>query len=228
VELGFFHACYPEGVQDKVYRLRILHRSRHQLLALQLEGDGRMLRLGAITRAWLARQLHVPMLVTLGAGTDDNYGEQLDRLAANDIPPELRVPFHIPWELEETIMNCALRFDGYAWLEAHPDCNDEANGVLPERHLRELVLDPDAEVNFAAFFLLQRFLHKWGGEMLPPSHKHHTAYRFLFLHLYALPTPARWVSREYEEKWESIPAGRLAAAASAVRRVLLAADLRAE
>jgi hypothetical protein len=32
VELGFFHACYSEGVQDKVYRLRILHRSRHQLL----------------------------------------------------------------------------------------------------------------------------------------------------------------------------------------------------
>ena len=30
VELGFFHACYSEGVQDKVYRLRILHRGQHQ------------------------------------------------------------------------------------------------------------------------------------------------------------------------------------------------------
>ena len=72
VELGFFHACYPEGVQDKVYRLRILHRSRHQLPAVQLDGDGQMLRLGAITRAWLARQLHIPMLVTLGFGPDAN------------------------------------------------------------------------------------------------------------------------------------------------------------
>jgi hypothetical protein len=98
-----------------------------------------------------------PKLGGGGAGlrNDDNYSAQLDRLAANETPPELRVPFRLAGDVEETIMHCALRFDGYAWLKAHP--GREENGVLREDHLRELLVDADAEVNFTAFFLLQRF-----------------------------------------------------------------------
>jgi hypothetical protein len=41
------------------------------------------------------------MLVTLASGTNDNHGEQLDRLVTSHVPPELRVPFYLAWEIEE-------------------------------------------------------------------------------------------------------------------------------
>lgn len=36
-ELGFYHANYPEGVRDKVYRLRTIERANHFLLAVSVE-----------------------------------------------------------------------------------------------------------------------------------------------------------------------------------------------
>lgn len=226
LELTFFHACYPEGVQEKIYRLRILHRVGQHLIAVRVDADDCTLRFSVITRAWLALRTDVPMLLALASSPTEDFGAQLDRIVATEVPPELRVPFFLPWNIEETMMHCALRFDGYAWLDAHPDRKEERSPVLPEDGLRNLVFDPDVEVNFTAFFMLQRFLGKWGGEMLQPSDKHHTAYRFLFLHLHALPTPPRWAHGEYERTWQAIPPERVAAAASAVRRVLLAAELR--
>lgn len=37
LDLTFFHANYPEGVQDKRYRLRVLHRSSGHLVAARIE-----------------------------------------------------------------------------------------------------------------------------------------------------------------------------------------------
>ena len=35
--LDFFHANYPEGVQDKSYRLRTIHRGEHSMLVESIE-----------------------------------------------------------------------------------------------------------------------------------------------------------------------------------------------
>lgn len=230
VEVAFFHLCYPEGVKDKTYRLKVLHRSRDDILAVRMDADDhRTLRLAPLTRAWLARQSGVPSLLALATGDDDDFAAQLDSIVRGDAPPELTIPFYLPWEIEETMLNCALRFDGYAWLDAaKPQRELEMLAPANEKLLRDLTLDPDPDVNFAAFFFLQRFLGKWGGETLPPSDRHHTAYRFLFLHLHTTPTPARWMHEEYEAKWNNTPGERIVIHAAAVRRMLLAAFLRSE
>ena len=50
--------------------------------------------------------------------------------------------------------------------------------------MKSLTLHVKQEDNLAAFFALQRFLHKWGGEHLTKYADEHIAYDFLFLHLY--------------------------------------------
>jgi hypothetical protein len=228
LELTFFHACYPEGVQNKVYRLRVLHRSERDIVAVRIDVDGHpTVRLTPLTRQWLARQEGVPALVAMAAADGDDFAGRLNRLTGNDEAPDPLIPFHLSWEIEETVMNCALRFDGYAWLEGDkPHREAEVLAAANENLLRDLTLDAGLEVNFASFFFLQRFLGKWGGEMLPRSDRHHTAYRFLFLHLHSHPTPERWIHREYEARWQNTPTERVVQHAATVRRMLLTATLR--
>lgn len=42
LKLSFFHQSYTEGVQDKVWKLEVLHRTRHLLAARSLEQDCRV------------------------------------------------------------------------------------------------------------------------------------------------------------------------------------------
>jgi len=58
-ELEFFHWNYPQGVQQKVYRLRTLHRGQHYLLAQSLDHDPvRLLLIYQMTNDWVRR--HFP------------------------------------------------------------------------------------------------------------------------------------------------------------------------
>ncbi len=116
---------------------------------------------------------------------------------------------------------CALRFDGYRWLEATRGrgANDFTPWSVPVT--RTLRLHPTTEENFAAFFALQRWLFKWGGEMQAESAAGHTAFRFLFLHVHHLPTPPDFVNPEYDRQWLGIDRSMIAEHAAAVRAALL-------
>lgn len=68
-------------------------------------------------------------------------------------------------EAEETLITCALRFYyGYAYAERRGD--DQTLVTVSNRFVDSLQTSGDPLENFAAFFALQRFLYKWGGEYL--------------------------------------------------------------
>ena len=78
---------------------------------------------------------------------------------------------------DDILICCALRFDGYRYLEisgfaAEPVLEQSiATGTFPDNELQRLTL----------FFLLQRLLFKWGGEREPRDGRHWRLFRELFL-----------------------------------------------
>jgi len=105
------------------------------------------------------------------------------------LPPEQALErIRLSDSLVTDAMNlCALRFDGYAFLESLQNTGTPVEfSDLLEPVVKSLILHPDQNRNFAAFFALQRFLFKWGGEHLTAYSSEHIAYDFLFLHLYRL------------------------------------------
>jgi ADP-ribose pyrophosphatase YjhB (NUDIX family) len=84
------------------------------------------------------------------------------------------------WSLERDILTtAALRFDGYKYHEKtgfdHGLCinNCLLTQSLPDSHTDRLCI----------FFMLQRFLMKWGGDMLPVTDPNWRLFRTLFLDL---------------------------------------------
>lgn len=130
-------------------------------------------------------------------------------------------PFCLPDEVSQTLLLCALRFDGYRWLEAQSEFSKEKVAEHLSDPIRTQVFYEDEAKNFAACFFLQRFLGKWGGETLPESDVHHTAYRLLFLHLYARPRSKAWVKIDFERRWQGLEHKTLEEHAAVVRRMLL-------
>ena len=65
-----------------------------------------------------------------------------------------------------------------------------------------MILFKDINKNLAAFFGLQRYLHKWGGEYLTEYAEEHIAYDFLFLHLYHCDVPVEYKNEKYIKQWE--------------------------
>ena len=126
----------------------------------------------------------------------------------------------LPDEVTETMIVCALRFDGYRWLKGvrGDDEIDFPPWTVPV--VDTLVFHDDENANFATFFALQRWLFKWGGETLPYSAPDHTAFRFLFLHLYSQPTPEGFAVEEYQTRWRRLPAEVVNRHAAAVRHAL--------
>lgn len=57
-------------------------------------------------------------------------------------------------------------------------------------------------MNFMAFFGLQRYLHKWGGEYLSKYANEHIAYDFLFLSLDRQTPPIEFSAAQYCRQWE--------------------------
>jgi 5-methylcytosine-specific restriction enzyme subunit McrC len=112
------------------------------------------------------------------------------------------------FRMAEIINCCALRFDGYAFLEdAHQkEIIPKAVG-FPELNVpivKKRKLYPENEKNAAVFFALQRFLCKWGGEQLPESSNERIAFNLLYLHLYKEGIPKSYKHEEYGRRWERI------------------------
>lgn len=53
-ELSFYHAAYPEGVQDKIYTIQTIERSANFLLGRVL-GTDRVILIMGLTNAWLQK-----------------------------------------------------------------------------------------------------------------------------------------------------------------------------
>ena len=124
---------------------------------------------------------------------------------------------------DEILMSCALRFDGYRYWDARrADAPDGLTALgdlvrfVVER--REFFADPSD--NLAAFFALQRFLGKWGGESLSAHSDEHVVYRLLFLHLYREEISPEFRLADYFERWERDFRPHREALAARIRRTL--------
>ena len=95
----------------------------------------------------------------------------------------------------------ALRFDGYLycesarWLDA--DRMRATNNIVESLHLP---FDPLKQLT--VFFMLQRWLLKWGGETVCPRAPDWRAFRTLFLLTAGYEIPPRWRHGTWYAEWE--------------------------
>ena len=119
----------------------------------------------------------------------------------------------------------ALRFDGYKY--EHSRFGGVASGrpghglsQLSEAVITTGRLHPEDADNFGAFFILQRWLCKWGGEQLGLESPDWQAFAKLFLHLRDKECPQEFVSPEWAGQFEA-QRYRSAAIAAAVQEKVL-------
>ena len=116
---------------------------------------------------------------------------------------------------DETLVACALRFDGYRYLDDHPFDHSQAlddfyrTGEWRLSQLEQL----------AVFFMLQRFLYKWGGEMLARTSAVWRAFRSLFLLVYKYEIPERFRHHDYFDAWVQDYVPTLVERAALIRRI---------
>jgi len=102
---------------------------------------------------------------------------------------------------------CALRFLGYEYEIAVGISSQAITGAglskLIQPVVESLLLHESDNDNFAAFFGLQRYLGKWGGDHLTKYAEEHLAFDFLFLHLYLKEPQAQFSNHEFCREWEA-------------------------
>ena len=129
---------------------------------------------------------------------------------------------YFPHEVTEAQSICALRFKGYDYERAVGISDNKATGgglsKLIEPVVKELILHQSQNDNFAAFFGLQRFLHKWGGEYLTKYSEEQIAYDFLFLYLYCFEPPKQFRNDEYCRQWQHEYKPKVESLAAVVRK----------
>ena len=98
----------------------------------------------------------------------------------------------------DILIHWALRFDGYKYREdTGMDENQIFDGFFCTGEWPDSQLD-----QLSSFFLLQRFLMKWGGEYEPPNGKYWCAFRNLFLITSQYTIPERYQNGEYYLIWK--------------------------
>jgi len=103
-----------------------------------------------------------------------------------------------PSDVDTAEWVCALRFQGYEYMQSIGG-NFTA---LIDPVVKERILYDEQNRNLAAFFGLQRFLYKWGGESLTKYSNEHMAFDFLFLHLYCVEPEERFRHPAYYDQWQ--------------------------
>lgn len=122
--------------------------------------------------------------------------------------PGRETPEMDAFRVSEIIDCCALRFDGYSYM----DVAHQENWLPPEvdfpalnkQIIQSRTFYADEDKNAAVFFALQRYLGKWGGEHLPESSAERVAYKLLYLNRYKQGIPDRFKHVDYERKWNDI------------------------
>lgn len=119
----------------------------------------------------------------------------------------------------EVMTTCALRIDGHAYAR---DGGRELRDLV-ETCLRQGPAGLTDIEKMAAFFALQRFLLKWGGEQLPRTGREWRAFRELFLEVCWLEPPAEYSpspnARECTERWDKCYKPRLPEVVHFVRQI---------
>jgi hypothetical protein len=87
--------------------------------------------------------------------------------------------------------------------------------------LKTLSLFDDPLRNMAVFFLLQRYLYKWGGEQLSFRSREHVLFRLIFLGLYREDVPKRYRKQEYWEIWQRHYLTKIEEHAAIIRMAIL-------
>lgn len=121
--------------------------------------------------------------------------------------------------VEDAMTTCALRFDGYTFMEEtgfdHRAALDTFYQTGEWNHLT-------LPQQMSAYFLLQRYLNKWGGEMLPHESKERGAYHSLFLVVCREAPPEQsktdFDTQPYLSEWERRFVPQLDAIEAAIRR----------
>lgn len=103
-----------------------------------------------------------------------------------------------PSDVDTAEWVCALRFQGYEYMQS---IGGDFSALI-DQVVKERILYEEQNHNFAAFFGLQRFLYKWGGESLTKYSDEHMAFDFLFLHLYQIEPQERFHYPEYCDQWQ--------------------------
>lgn len=119
----------------------------------------------------------------------------------------------------EVMTTCALRFDGWKFFQEQGD--EGVFVTLTDRFVTTLQTSSNPNENHATFFALQRYLCKWGGEYLPESSREHSAFRYLFLHLYRVEIEPGFRCLEYWERWQARYAARADEYAAEARESIL-------
>jgi hypothetical protein len=124
-------------------------------------------------------------------------------------------------EAELAISRCALRFDGYAYIDAQPLMKMHIPVTLADllykaQHSGRFSTNPTK--NFASNFYLHRCFH---GNGTLPAQFSPTWYDMVlyYLHLYRLPTPATYRHASSVD-WEKRPKGTAERAAAEIRLLL--------
>ena len=98
---------------------------------------------------------------------------------------------------DDILTACALRFDGNKYVEStgfdHKAALDRffVTGQFPQRR----------EEQWTLFFMLQRYLMKWGGEYESKRGRHWWAFREFYLKVHEHPVPSQYRNADYDTTW---------------------------
>ena len=124
--------------------------------------------------------------------------------------------------LKQAMTTCALRFDGYRYREdvggdrEEPSGDDGVSRSLAVTKRLEEHADYELHCPFdllTSFFLLQRWLHKWGGEQSAENAASRRVYLELFIVTHDIYVPRKWSMRAvdpsyYAWRWAYAPVAR--------------------
>lgn len=203
LDVSFFNAFYAEGVQDFQVRLKVLHRAPNFLVGKIVdEASERVAVISHIEFGWLRE--FCPKLIaafppeSLGSPFNTSISIYLDGVFFQDppLPPQPR-SFDAGNE-NEWLMQCALRFDGYAFAHDH--------GLEPQpfyfckKLLEENIPLDTTGHRMAAMFMLQRCLMKEG--VRSKTDAGWKRFRELFLELADQSVPNRYQADDWHRDWE--------------------------
>ena len=118
-------------------------------------------------------------------------------------------------EENDILIACALRFDGHRYVTESGFNYADALRTLEQT----ANLTPFTEQqHLALFYMLQRFLYKWGGEMLSRRSPQWRSFRELFFLCCRAEVPVLYRLEPYFSEWERSYAPRLNSCIALVRR----------
>ena len=127
----------------------------------------------------------------------------------------------VPDECNEVICWCALRFDGGKYDEELKSSDSvetyQKLSDLTQPMLTTLTFYEREEMNFAAFFWLQRSFHFLDDDFSKDS-RGHVLFDLLYLHLYKTEVPERYRNEENCSRWQRECENRAEKVAALVRK----------